>query len=70
MDCALMEKISADLIEFMLVTDDPKKLAECHRVYHYLQMKISEKEQKKIGLQSLDSCCLIFCKKNNAVDAC
>ena len=46
MPCALLEKLSANLIEFMLVTD-PKKLAECHRVYHNLQMKISEKEQKK-----------------------
>lgn len=51
MDCALMEKLSANLIEFMLVTDDPEKLAECHRVYHNLQMKLSEKEQPSLARQ-------------------
>ena len=41
-------------ILFGNLTPEQEQAAKC--LYHNLQMKISEKEQKKIGLQSLDSC--------------
>ena len=50
------EKLSANLIAFMLVTDNPAELAELHRVYHKLQMKNSfEKEHSTFGHQVISA---------------
>lgn len=51
MDCALLEKLSANLIEYMLVTDDATELANYQRAYHNLQMKTCEKETNRIARQ-------------------
>ena len=52
MDCALLEKLSANLVGIMLVTDDATELANLHRAYHNLQMIISAKETFYIARQS------------------
>lgn len=51
MDCALLEKLSANLIEFMLVTDDATELANYQRAYHNLQVKISERVNPNFARQ-------------------
>lgn len=52
MTCALLEKLSANLVGIMLVTDDATELANLHRAYHNLQMRISEKETFNLARQS------------------
>ena len=51
MDCALLEKLSANLIEQMLVTDDATELDNLHRAYHNLQIKISERVNTNFARQ-------------------
>lgn len=51
MDCALREKLSANLVEFMLVTDDATELAEYQRAYHNLQMN-SERKNPNLARQT------------------
>lgn len=51
MDCALLEKLSANLIEYMLVTDDANELDNLHRAYHNLQIKISERVNPNFARQ-------------------
>jgi len=53
MNCALLEKLSANLVLYMLVTDDAKKLAECHCAYHNLQIKISERVKPNLARQTI-----------------
>ena len=52
MNCALLEKLSANLVLYMLVTDDAKKLAECHCAYHKLQIKLSERKNPNLARQT------------------
>lgn len=52
MDCALLEKLSANLIEYMLVTDDATELANYQRAYHKLQIKISERVNPNLARQT------------------
>ena len=51
MNCALLEKLSANLIEFMLVTDDATELANYQRAYHNLQIKILERVNSNLARQ-------------------
>lgn len=53
MDCALLEKLSANLIEHMLVTDDATELANYQRAYHRLQIKLSERKNLNIARQTI-----------------
>ena len=52
MDCALLEKLSANLIEHMLVTDDATELANYQRAYHNLQM-LSERKNHNLARQTI-----------------
>ncbi len=51
MNCALLEKLAANLVEFMLFTDDATELANYQRAYHNLQMKISERVNPNFARQ-------------------
>lgn len=51
MNCALLEKLSANLVEYMLVTDDANELDNLHRAYHNLQLKISERVNTNFARQ-------------------
>lgn len=53
MDCALLEKLSANLIEQMLVTDDATELTNYQRAYHNLQMKLSERVNPNFERQTI-----------------
>ena len=51
MNCALLEKLSANLVLYMLVTDDATELTNYQRAYHNLQMKISERVNTNFARQ-------------------
>lgn len=53
MNCALLEKLSANPVLYMLVTDDATELANYQRVYHNLQMKISERVNPNLARQTI-----------------
>ena len=53
MDCALLEKLSANLVLYMLVTDDANELNNLHRAYHNLQIKISERKNPNLARQTI-----------------
>ena len=53
MNCALLEKLSANLVEFMLVTDDATELAEYQRAFHNLQITISERVNPNLARQTI-----------------
>lgn len=53
MPCELLEKLSANLIEFMLVTDDANELANYQRAFHNLQIKISERVNSNFARQTI-----------------
>ena len=53
MNCALLEKLLANLIEQMMVTDDATELAEYQRAYHNLQVKLSERKNPNLARQTI-----------------
>ncbi len=52
MNCALLEKLSANLVLHMLVTNDATELANYQRAYHNLQMIISERKNPNLTRQT------------------
>ena len=53
MPCELLEKLSANLIQLMLVTDDANELANYQRAFHNLQMKLSERVNSNFARQTI-----------------
>ena len=53
MNCALLEKLSANLVLYMLVADDATELANYQRAYHNLQIKLSERKNPNLARQTI-----------------
>ena len=51
MNCALLEQLAANLVLYMLITDDATELANYQRAYCNLQIKISERVNPNFARQ-------------------